>query len=153
MSTVALVLVLIGLAAISIDLHVTLHGALAALGTALIIVGLVWLAALTLSPLGALLIGVGLAIFAVRVGEPAFRGWRDLLNRPPAPEFSSEVARAVEDLRPTGFVRVDGMLWRAISVSGTAEAGQAVRILVRRGLSLMVLPLTPQEASALTGFA
>ena len=149
MQATAWILLMLGLVAIALDLHVTMHGLLAALGLSAVVVALAWLAFMTLSPLGAGLILVGLSGLAVRIGPPLFRSWRELLEREPAPEFSSEVARAVEGFDAVGLVRVDGILWRAVSVAGPVVAGQAVRILARRRLSVLVIPVTSEEASGL----
>jgi membrane-bound ClpP family serine protease len=146
MEPVATVLILLGLLAIAFDLHVTMHGLLAATGVGAVVLGLAWLAWLALPPIIALTVAAAITAVALRVGRPMFRGLRELLERAPQPEFISDVARAVEDLQPAGLVRIDGMLWRAVSVAGPAAAGQAVRIVARRELSLMVAPLNAQEA-------
>jgi membrane-bound serine protease (ClpP class) len=147
MEALASVLIMLGLLAIAFDLHVTMHGLLAAVGIAAVALGMAWLVWLALPPIIALTVAALIGAVALRIGRPIFRAMRELLERAPQPEFLSDVARAVEDLRPAGLVRIDGMLWRAVSVAGPAAPGEAVRILARRELSLMVAPLSSQEAT------
>lgn len=147
MEVMAVVVVLVGLFAVALDLHVTMHGLLAAIGSLTVLVGFGWLIWMTFSPPAAILVTLSLAVFALRMGRPLFRSWRELERRAPAGEFTSEVARTVEPLRPAGLVRVDGTLWRAVSAGGPVAASQAVLILERRGLSLRVVPLSPEEAN------
>lgn len=147
MEALASVLIMLGLLAIAFDLHVTMHGLLAAVGTAAVALGMAWLVWLALPPIVALTVAALIGAAALRVSRPIFRAMRELLERAPQPEFVSAMARAVEDLRPVGLVRIDGMLWRAVSVAGPAERGQAVRVIARRELSLMVSPVSAQEAA------
>lgn len=149
MEAIVLAIVLLGVLAIAFDLHVTMHGLLAAIGSLSLSFGLGWLIWVSLSPLGAIMVSVPLAFVILGLGRPLFRSLRMLEQRPPAPEFSSDIARAVEPLQPVGFVRIDGTLWRGITDAGPVEPGQKVLILERRGLSLRVVPLSPEVAQAL----
>ena len=102
------------------------------------------------------LVGVVLALFVFPDGweVPAIIGfglleivettitWR--LSRMWAPRFGPETligstGRAVTDCRPEGTVRVQSEEWRARCESGVA-AGEAVRVVAREGLTLLVEP-------------
>jgi len=45
---------------------------------------------------------------------------------------------AVTNLSPEGEVRVDGIIWRARSISGNVVAGESVKVRSREGLVLLV---------------
>ena len=49
-----------------------------------------------------------------------------------------QTAVAVTDLKPEGEVRVDGIIWRATSVSGDILKGESVRIKKMKGSELTV---------------
>jgi len=56
-------------------------------------------------------------------------------------EFRETPALVIEDINPRGRVKIRGEIWIAVSQDGeTIEAGDSVRILERRGLTLVVEP-------------
>ena len=62
-------------------------------------------------------------------------------------EVRGTVATTCEELDPTGYVRVGSELWRAECTLADAPiaAGQRVRVLDARGLTLRVAPLPEEE--------
>jgi membrane-bound serine protease (ClpP class) len=87
----------------------------------------------------------GLALVAaaavVEVGESFF--WLHLSRRRRiqmgAETLIGATAQAVSDCRPLGQVRLRGELWGACCEAG-ASAGDAVRVVGREGLTLLVEP-------------
>ncbi|WP_456423587.1 NfeD family protein [Thermococcus sp.] len=60
-----------------------------------------------------------------------------------APEVGPEALRGkeaivVEDLSPEGLVKIDGELWRAECLDGTAKRGERVRVVGVKGTKLLV---------------
>jgi membrane-bound serine protease (ClpP class) len=49
-----------------------------------------------------------------------------------------KIGVAINDLKPTGDVRVEGIIWRAKFEPGTAKAGEAVKVKAVEGLMLVV---------------
>ncbi|NJE09523.1 NfeD family protein [Thermococcus sp. MAR1] len=47
-------------------------------------------------------------------------------------------ALVVEDLSPEGVVKIDGELWKAECMNGTAKAGEGVRVVSVRGTKVLV---------------
>jgi membrane-bound serine protease (ClpP class) len=47
----------------------------------------------------------------------------------------------MEPLTPSGTVRVQGEVWNAVSMSGTIDKGEKVRIREMRNLALFVEPI------------
>lgn len=47
-------------------------------------------------------------------------------------------ALVVEDLSPEGVVKIDGELWKARCLNGTAKAGEGVRVVSVRGTKVLV---------------
>jgi membrane-bound serine protease (ClpP class) len=93
---------------------------------------------LTVAVISALLVVlvVGMAIESRR--RPVVSGAEQLLT---------STARAVAPFRGEGRVRLHGEIWAARSREPVVAAGQAVRIIGRDGLTLLVEPLTVQEVS------
>lgn len=84
-----------------------------------------------------------IVVFAVIEVTETLVTWR--LSRRGAPKVGAETligasGRTLRDCRPTGTVRVRGEVWQARCESG-ANAGQAVRVTGRDGLTLLVEPI------------
>ena len=65
------------------------------------------------------------------------------LERKPSTGAEALVGRTavvVEDLSPEGLVKLDGELWRAKCLHGTARRGEKVRVVEVRGTRLLVEP-------------
>ncbi len=92
------------------------------------------------APWGWVAIVVGVV---TEIGETII--WMRLLRRRPTSTGSEAligaVARAVTPLRPIGEVRVRGEAWRARCATG-ADADDAVRVLARDGITLVVEPVS-----------
>ena len=56
-------------------------------------------------------------------------------------------ALVVEDLSPEGVVKIDGELWKAECLNGTAKAGERVRVVSVHGTRVLVeLPASPEPS-------
>ena len=88
------------------------------------------------SPWGLVLVGVA-AI--VEIGETFFWIWLSQRHRVKVGAETLIGARAevVAPCRPVGQVRIQGELWRA-RCEGNADIGDTVRVVERRGLTLLV---------------
>jgi membrane-bound serine protease (ClpP class) len=93
---------------------------------------------LTIAVISALLVVlvVGMAIESRR--RPVVSGAEQLL---------ASTGQAVAPFRGEGRVLLHGEIWAARSREPVVAAGQAVRIIGRDGLTLLVEPLTVQEVS------
>lgn len=67
--------------------------------------------------------------------------------KPQGPEVG-DLGLALTPLRPSGIVRVNGGALDAIARRGVIDAGSPVRIVGRRGFSVLVEPAGPMEPSA-----
>jgi membrane-bound serine protease (ClpP class) len=79
------------------------------------------------------------ACLVLFVGELFFwnrtmRGRRKVVG---AQTLIGEEARVVKPCRPTGQVQIDGETWEARCAAG-ADVGETVRVIDRRGLTLLV---------------
>ena len=86
---------------------------------------------------GLIVLMIALAIVACvsyRIGKPTF-----LLKPRVAPETGSE-GKVVKPLAPEGYVKVQGVLWKAISAESGLEAGDEVVVTGIDGLKLIVAP-------------
>ncbi len=99
--------------------------------------GLGWLAALP-----AWIVPVGVATVVVK-DLAMYRFVRHALD-PPRARLLGARGRAVERLAPTGYVRVDGELWRAETAGGEIAAGTEVVVREANGLTLRVEPAAPR---------
>jgi membrane-bound serine protease (ClpP class) len=52
-----------------------------------------------------------------------------------------DVGEVMEPLTPSGTIRVQGEVWNAVSMSGTIDKGEKVRIREMRNLALFVEPI------------
>jgi membrane protein implicated in regulation of membrane protease activity len=82
------------------------------------------------------------ACLVLFVGELFFwnrtmRGRRKVVG---AQTLIGEEARVISPCRPTGQVQIGGELWAAQCEAG-ADAGETVRVVGRRGLTLLVEPV------------
>jgi membrane protein implicated in regulation of membrane protease activity len=106
---------------------ITVAGALALLA---------WLAGLP-----AWLVPVGVAAVAVK-DLAMYRVMRPTLD-PPRARLLGARGRAAERLAPTGYVRVDGELWRAETSAGEIAAGTEIVVRELNGLTVRVEPVDP----------
>jgi membrane-bound serine protease (ClpP class) len=79
---------------------------------------------------GALVVFMTAMLFARSRRQPVETGGEQLLREP---------AVAIESFERSGFVRIRGELWRAVSATPVAE-GQRLRVLKVKGLTLEVVP-------------
>jgi membrane-bound ClpP family serine protease len=149
MADFAWILLLGSVGAILFDLHVTWHGAIAALGAAGLIVAVAMLLFLVLPAPLAIVLTVALLYLGLTIGSRALHGWLALMRRPAADALLSRVARVAQPLQPEGWVKLDGVYWRAICPSANASAGDLVLVLSRQELTLFVAPLRDHEAARL----
>jgi membrane-bound ClpP family serine protease len=97
---------------------------------------LLWLEALTGLPVWAVVALWGVFITKDLLLYPVMR----TTFRPPRDDLVGARGRAVEALAPSGYVRVNGELWRARIPSSAAQirSGAAVVVTEARGLTLIV---------------
>lgn len=89
-----------------------------------------------LADLPAWVVPAGLAAFVVK-DLAMYRVVRDSLT-PPADALVGARGRTVERLAPSGYVKIDGVLWRAQAVAGAIDPGATVVVRDARGLTLRV---------------
>jgi membrane protein implicated in regulation of membrane protease activity len=95
-----------------------------------------------LAGLPAWIVAVGVAAVVVK-DALMYRVVRHTLD-PPRGRLLGARGRAVERLDPSGYVRVDGELWRAEAVGGEIAAGGEVVVREADGLTLRVESATPR---------
>jgi membrane-bound serine protease (ClpP class) len=137
-------LMLLGVALLVIDVHVTTHGALTVAGLISLAVGSIMLFQNAPAPYHTskpLVIGfaVGLgALWAFAVGK----AWR--IRRKPVEVGPEQIAGAVGEVRRDGLVFVNGELWQARTAHGEQlRPGDRVRV---DSLDGIVLTVTPEGA-------
>lgn len=87
---------------------------------------------------------VAVGVAAVVVKDLAmYRVLRPMLQ-PPRARLVGARGRAVEPLAPTGYVRVEGELWRAEAAGAPIAAGTDVVVCEANGLTLRVEPAGPR---------
>jgi membrane protein implicated in regulation of membrane protease activity len=84
---------------------------------------------------------VGLALFVAK-DLAMYPVMRDTL-RPPRRALVGSRGRAVDRLAPSGYVRVDGELWRAETAGDAIPAGAEIIVRELRGLTAQVEPAGP----------
>jgi membrane-bound serine protease (ClpP class) len=141
-SWAGLMLLLLGVALLVIDLHVTSHGALTIAGLICLAVGSIMLFHNAPPPYHTskpLVIGVAVtlgAIWAFAVGK----AWQ--VRRTPVLVSPQAIAGAVGEVRRDGLVFVNGELWQARTPSGEQlKPGEHVRVESLDGLVLTVKPV------------
>lgn len=137
-----LVLLLLGIALLVADLHVTSHGALTIAGLICLAVGAIMLFRNAPPPYHTskpLVIAVAVALGALW----AFGIGKALqARRQPVRVSPQAIAGAVGEVRRDGMVFVNGELWRAQTVSGEPlRAGERVKVESLDGLTLTVRPV------------
>jgi membrane-bound serine protease (ClpP class) len=142
-SWAGLILVLLGVALLVVDLHVTSHGALTIAGLICLAVGSIMLFQNAPAPYHTskpLVIGVAVALgaaWAFAVGK----AWQ--VRGRPATVGPQTIAGAVGEVRRDGLVFVNGELWQARTIDGSAlRPGERVRVESLDGLVLTVAPET-----------
>jgi membrane-bound ClpP family serine protease len=140
-------LLFLSLGAIIFDLHVTTHGAIAAAGGAGLVVAIGWLLFLSAPTWVALLVSTALLVLFFTGGRWIYRRWRALLRRAAQDPVVGRVARVVIPLQPDGWVKIDGVYWRATSPTSSVAPDEEVLVLGRHGLTLDVVALLPGEAA------
>jgi membrane-bound serine protease (ClpP class) len=140
LSWAGLILVLLGVALLVVDAHVTSHGALTLSGLVAIAIGLVTLFHKapapyhTSVPLVVTVTGVLGGFWAIALGKAV------QVRRRPAEVGPSDIVGMEGVVRDGGYVFVHGELWRARSPEPLAP-GQRVRVEGVDGLSLAVRPM------------
>jgi membrane-bound serine protease (ClpP class) len=141
-SWAGLVLLLLGVALMVIDLHVTSHGALTVAGLICLAVGSIMLFQNAPAPYHTskpLVIGVAVglgSIWAFAVGK----AWQ--ARRRPVIVTPERVAGAIGEIRRDGLVFVNGELWQARVANGAhLKPGDRVQVESRDGLVLTVKPV------------
>jgi membrane-bound serine protease (ClpP class) len=140
-SWAGLILLLLGVALLVVDLHVTSHGALTVAGLICLAVGSILLFQNAPAPYHTskpLVIGVAVtlgAAWAFAVGK----AWQ--IRKSPVAVGPQTIAGAVGEVRRDGLVFVNGELWQARTTDGgQLRPGQRVRVESRDGLVLTVAP-------------
>jgi membrane-bound serine protease (ClpP class) len=140
-SWAGLALILLAIALLVIDLHVTSHGALTVAGLVCLAVGSIMLFQNAPAPYHTskpLVIGVAVglgAIWAFAVGK----AWQ--VRRRPVEVDPQAIAGALGEVRRDGLVFVNGELWQARTVGGEElRPGERVRVESLDGLVLTVRP-------------
>ena len=90
-------------------------------------------------PITCLILGV-LLVKDVLVAPYVLGGGLERKPSTGAEALVGRIAVVVEDLSPEGFVKLDGELWRAKCLHGTARRGEKVRVVKVRGLNLLSSP-------------
>jgi membrane-bound ClpP family serine protease len=140
-------LLFLSLGAIIFDLHVTTHGAIAAAGGAGLVVAIAWLLFLSAPPWLTVLVSAALLVLFFTGGRWLYRRWRALLKRAAQDPVVGRVARVAIPLQPDGWVKIDGVYWRATSPTSSVAQDEEVLVLGRHGLTLDVVALLPGEAA------
>jgi membrane-bound serine protease (ClpP class) len=141
-----------GFALLLLEAHVPAHGAFAGTGALSLLLGAVILFRVDDSPYGttSFWLALGLAgplalialFFVTRIWQA-----RRLPPQVGGIALVGHVATVTTGLHPGGQVLIDGERWQAQLATGSAEAGERVRIIARRGL---VLDVEREPADALT---
>ncbi len=141
-SWAGLILLLLGVALMVIDLHVTSHGALTIAGLICLAVGSIMLFQNAPAPYHTskpLVIGVAVglgSIWAFAVGK----AWQ--ARRSPVIVTPERIAGAIGEVRRDGLVFVNGELWQARVANGAQlRPGDRVQVESRDGLVLIVKPV------------
>ena len=141
-SWAGLILLLLGVAFLVIDLHVTSHGAITVAGLICLAVGALMLFRNAPTPYHTskpLVIGVTVALgslWAFAIGK----AWQT--RRKPVLVDPRTIAGAVGEVRRDGLVYVNGELWQARAADGTAlHPGERVQVESLDGLVLTVRPV------------
>jgi membrane-bound serine protease (ClpP class) len=134
-------LLLLGVALLVIDLHVTSHGALTLAGLICLAVGAIMLFHNAPAPYHTskpLVVGIAVglgALWAVAVGK----AWQ--VRRKPVSVDPERIRGAVGEVRRDGLVFVNGELWQARTAGGEQlRPGEQVEVESRDGLVLTVRP-------------
>ena len=125
------------------------HGILAAGGIASIVLGIIFFPAEPMMPSGwfisfrVMAIGVGLVgagfMVIVLTGIIRLRRLKPVQGKD---EFTHLQGQVITPLQPEGQIKIKGEIWRAISKNGnTIPKGQAVKVVSREGMVLIVEPL------------
>lgn len=139
-SWAGLALLLLGVALLVADVHVTTHGALSLAGLICLVIGALLLFHNAPSPystsvplVAAVAVGIG-GFWAFAIGKAM------AARRAPVSVGPERVAGDVGEVRPGGLVFVDGELWKARSLDGRPlQPGEHVRVdRVEEGLVLTV---------------
>ena len=151
MNWAGVLLIAVAVALFVLDIKATAHGVLTLAGAACFIVGSLMLynppgprapteAAVAVAwPVlaAAVLIGVGMSALVVGAAiRLARRGPVTGLDH-----LTGSVGTTTSALTPRGTVTVAGQLWSAEVTEGTLAAGEPVRVVARRGLTLVVEPV------------
>ena len=141
-SWAGLILLLLGVALMVVDLHVTSHGALTIAGLICLAVGSIMLFQNAPAPYHTskpLVIGVAVglgSIWAFAVGK----AWQ--ARRSPVLVTPERIAGAIGEVRRDGLVFVNGELWQARPANGAKlKPGDRVQVESRDGLVLTVKPV------------
>lgn len=142
---VGLTLIVFGIALLIADLLLAGHGLPAAVGGLGLLIGVGLLFSGPggfLAPVAPLLLGLAL-LFALGCGWIVYQAME--VQKQPASTGSETMIGQIAEVRnaldPTGFVFIEGALWRATSAVGSVPVGGQVRIIGVNGLTLSVTPL------------
>ena len=86
------------------------------------------------------IVPAGLAIFVAK-DLAMYRVYRHTL-RPPRPALVGARGRAIDRLAPTGYVRIEGELWRAETTGPPIPQGTEIIVRATQGLTVTVDPTT-----------
>ena len=137
-----IVLLLLGVALMVVDLHVTSHGALTVSGLICLALGSILLFQNAPAPYHTskpLVVGVAVglgALWSIAIGK----AWQ--VRRSPVTVGPEQIAGALGEVRRNGLVFVNGELWEARTAGGEAlTPGERVRVESLDGLVLTVKPV------------
>ena len=141
--------ILLGIVLLIAEAFTPTHGILAAGGIASIVLGIIFFPAEPMMPSGwfisfrVMAIGVGLVgagfMVIVLTGIIRLRRLKPVQGKD---EFTHLQGQVITPLQPEGQIKIKGEIWRAISKNGnTIPKGQAIRVVSREGMVLIVEPL------------
>lgn len=141
--------ILLGIVLLITEAFTPTHGILAAGGIASIVLGIIFFPAEPMMPSGwfisfrVMAIGVGLVgagfMVIVLTGIIRLRRLKPVQGKD---EFTHLQGQVITPLQPEGQIKIKGEIWRAISKNGnTIPKGQAIRVVSREGMVLIVEPL------------
>ena len=149
----AMGLLVVGLLLLGLEFFIPVHGGLAILGLALLVVGALNLIDPTQAP-GASVAGWAIGLVACGLAVFAVLGVLLIIRSRRAPVTTGQesmvgkLAEVRKRLDPEGLVFVEGALWRAISANGDIEKGDWVRVTSMHNLRLVVQHIDDTDESS-----
>lgn len=139
-----LALIIFGVILLLLEIKITSHGMLAVGGITALLIGSLMLirpdSNLEFSRISRSLIVASVTVLTCFFLSVIGMGLKALQRKPVTgiESMLGETAEIFESLNPEGRVRIHGEIWKAISVSGKMEAGEKVRVMKVKDLTLYV---------------